>query len=63
MARPRPDTKILPTSLRLPAPLKEFLRDTALDRRQPMSELIIWILEQWPRYKKHKEKIDAKQVR
>lgn len=37
----------LPTSLRIPAELKDYLQKYADSQRQKLAPLMIWILEQW----------------
>jgi predicted transcriptional regulator len=43
----RPRANKIPTSIRLPADLKKKLQAIADERRQPVSLMIVWIVEQW----------------
>jgi len=46
----------LPTSLRVPPELKDYLQKHADSQRQKLAPLMVWILEQWMAEHKKKAK-------
>lgn len=47
--RPAKFETVIPTSIRIPSDLKRRLKKIAVERRQPVSLLMVHILEEWER--------------